>query len=347
MAITHDPANINGLIDWTSEINVIDNQYGFIRSQNFFRTSSTSQNSVIFDRISNKINMMSKGDAQSKEHGVGKDRDVQQFALMLEFYKQMDYIDVADIQGQRMAGEADAAETLANVRMTKLEDLRLAHDQRDEYLRFRAMTGALPAGVANGATDMYDLFGLNKAADYTVDLDTGNASVDLDAKIAEVKRKISGGIKSGSAIQGIDFWLDHDLFDEIIANPKFREVYNMYQNSGKQMLRDDLSQYYNWGVTDFFEHRGVRFLAYNPTFQDSDGSDVTVLASGTGVALPRGGNIFRGYFGPANKLSYANKGGAEMYAFERTSDDDESHTLELQTRKLYFAEKPEAIIQLT
>lgn len=348
MALTHDPSNINGIIDWTSAVNVIDNQFGFIRSQGLFNTTPTSQDSIIFDRIKNQINMMSEGGAQSKGHGVGKDREVDQYAMLLKFYKEMDYIDVYDIQGQRMAGEADSAETLANVRSTKLEDLRLAHDQRDEYLRFKAMKGDLPVGAVAGATDMYSVYGLNKAADYTVDLDTGNASVDLDAKIAEVKRKISGGIKSGAAIQGVDFWLDYALFDEIIANPKFREVYNQYQNSGKQLLRDDLSAYYSWGVTDFFEHRGVRFLAYNPTFLEADGTEVTVLGAGQGIALPRGGrDLLRGYFGPASKLSYANKGGQEMFAFERTSDDDESHTLEIQAKKLYHATKPEAIIQLT
>lgn len=349
MAITHDPSNINGIIDWTNEVRVIDNQFGFIRSMGgMFNTQATSQDSIIFDRVKNTINMMSEGSAQSKSHGVGKDREVEQIAMLLKFYKEMDYIDVYDIQSQRMPGSPDMSETLANVRATKLEDLRLAHDQRDEYLRFKAMTGALPTGAVAGQTDMYGVYGLNKAADFTVDLDTGNSSVDLDAKIASVKRKIASGIKSGTPVQGIDFFLDYALFDEIIANPKFREVYNMYQNSGKQLLRDDLSAYYSWGVTDFFEHRGVRFIAYNPTFLEADGSEVTVLGAGKGIAIPRAGrDLLRGYYGPANKLSLANQGGQEMFAFERTSTDDESHTLEIQSKKLYFATKPEAIIQLT
>lgn len=348
MPITHDPSNLNGIIDWTDEVNVIDNQFGFIRSQNMFNVQPTTQDSIIFDRVANNIRMMSEGSTQSKGHGVGKDRDVEQFAMMLKFYKELDYIDVYDIQSQRMPGSPDTAETLANVRAVKLEDLRFAHDQRDEFLRFAAMKGDLPAGVVTGQTDMYGVFGLNKAADFTVDLDTGNTSVDLDKKLAEVKRKIAGGIRSGSAIQGVDFFLSYELFDELIANPKFREVYNAYMNSGKQLLRDDLSDYYNWGVTDMFEHRGMRFIAYNPEFEDADGSTVSVIASGEGFALPRGArNTLRGYYGPANKLSLANKAGQEMYAFERTSDDDESHTLELQAKKVYFNTKPESVIQLT
>lgn len=348
MAVTHDPSNLNGLIDWTTAVRDIDNQFGYIRSQGgMFNTQALSQNSVIFDRIKNKINMMSEGDAHAKSHGVGKDREVQQYALALKFYKQTDYIDVDDIQGQRMPGMPDTAETLANVRAIKLEDLRLAHDQRDEFLRYSAMKGDLPTGAANGIADTYALYGLTKA-DYTVDLDTGNVGVDLDAKIAEVKRKVAQGIKAGTPITGVDFWLDQDLFDEIIANPKFREVYQYYVNNGQQRLRDDNMDYFAWGVTDFFEHRGVRFLAYNPEFIDADGTAVKVLGAGQGIALPRGGrDLFRGYYGPATKLSLANRGGQEMFAFERTSLDDESHSIEIQSKKVYFATKPEAIIQLT
>lgn len=349
MPITHDPSQLNGLIDWTKEINDIDNQYGFIRSQgSLFDTTSTSQKSIIFDRSKNKINMMSSANDQSKNYGVGKDDEVQQFAMALEYFKEKDYIDVEDIQGQRMVGAPDSPETLANVRAKKLENLKLAHDQRDEYLRFNAMTGNLWTGAANGATDMYTLFGLNKAVDYTVDLVTDNAATDLDGKIAEVKRKVAAGIKSGTAVNGIDFYLDEALYDEIIAHPKFREVYNQYVNSGAQRLRDDLSDYYSWGLTDMFEWRGVRFMAYNPTFSDSDGSAVQVLGAGQGIALPRGArDLLRGYYGPANKLSLANTGGQEMFAFEYTSQDDEAHTIEMQARKLYHATKPEAIIHLT
>lgn len=348
MAITHDPSQLNGVIDWTNEINVVDNQYGFIRSQgNLFNTTGTSQDSIVFDRISNTINMMSSGDKQAKSHGVGKDRNVQQYAMRLEYFKETDYIDVYDVQGQRMPGEPNMAETLANVRAIKLEDLRLAHDQRDEYLRFKAMKGDLPTVAANGSADTYALFGLTKS-NFTIDLESDNASTDLDGKIAEVKRMVAEGIRSGTAVNGIDFYLDHALYDEIIAHPKFREVYNQYVNSGSQRLRDDLSSYYDWGLVDMFEWRGVRFMAYNPTFNDENGNAVQVLGAGEGIAMPRGARDFlRGYFGPATKLSMANRAGQEMYAFEYTSQDDESHTMEVQAQKLYFATKPEAIIQLT
>ena len=343
-----NPNNPSSLLEWTDEINEIDNQFGFIRSQDFFTIKPTSQTSVLFDKIANDIRLIPQSNPRAKGHTVGKDRNVETFAMALRYYNDQDYIDVQDIQDQRRPGEVDISETLASVRADKLEDLKYGHDLTDEYLRFSAMKGDLPTGAVVGQTDMYGLFGLDKAADYTVDLELANATVDLDGKLSAVKRLVASGVKTGSAVGGVDFYMSYEMFDAMIANPKFREVYNYYQNSGKQALRDDLANYYDWGVTDFFEHRGVRFLAYNPDFKDENGDVVNVIAAGEGFAIPRNARgMFRGYQGPANKLSLAGRAGAEMFAFERTSSDDESHTLEIQARKLYWATKPAGIIQLT
>ena len=347
MSIVFDPSNINGLVNWSKEIRDIGNQFGFIRENITFSVESTSQNSVIFDKISNTITLVPAQAKKGKTGVKGKDKNVEQFAMILQHYPYEEYIDVCDIQGKRKPGQANIEETFATVRAEKLMDLKLGQDQTDEYLRFNAMVGNLPAGAVSGITDMYTLFGLN-VANYTVDLITENDATDIDAKISEVKRLVANGIKSGSRISGVDFILDHALFDELKGHPQFRENYQYYTNSGDQRLRDDLSDYYDWGITDFFEHAGVRFLAYNPEFTTEDGSTVQVLAAGEGIAVPRNSrDLFRGYYGPATKLSLANEGGQELFAFEYRSQDDEGHTIETQSTKLYWATKPAAIIQLT
>lgn len=352
MPVVNSPFNVNAVADWTDQILEQDNQYGFILSQGIFDERPTTQTSIIFDRVENEIVLIPQADRKAFSSSYGKDRKVEQFALVLPYFKHRDYITVQDIQDKRQPGQPDVAQTLAVAKAEKILDLRLAADQTREWLQFSAMTGETVDADGNTIANMYTLFGLNKAADYTVDLETQIATTDLDKKIATIKRKITTGLKNGSSIQGVDFWLDYALFDEIIAHPKFREVYNMYQNSGKQMLRDELTNYYAWGVTDMFEHRGVRFLAYNPEFavQDSDGvvQSKTVLGAGKGIAVPRGARgLFRGYNGPSNKLSGANRGGAAMFAYEYPSQDDTSISMEVEMSPLYFCTKPAAIIHLS
>lgn len=345
MAVTHSFTNANQITDWTQEIMELDNQFGFIKSQGYFRTSTTSQNSITFDRTETDIKVLGQADRRDNTGVAGKDRVVKTFALALPYFKHFDNITVQDIQDQRRPGEADVGESLDRVRAEKLLDLRLNMDQTHEFLQFSALTGQTKDGAGNVIVDMYSEFGLN-INDYTVDLDTGNASVDLDKKLAEVKRKIAGAGK-GHRVSGIDFILDYTLFDEIIANPKFREVYNQYVNSGVQRLRDDLSSYFDFGVVDFFEHRGIRFVAYNPDFDTVNGS-AKVLGAGKGIAIPRNTDgLYRGYFGPANKLSMANTGGSDMFAFEYRSFDDTQHRMEVESSPLFFATKPATIIHLT
>lgn len=343
MAQTHSFTNANQITDWTQEILELDNLFGFIRNQNYFRTQPTSQTSITFDRIENDIKVLGQADRRLNVGEAGKDRSVKTLALALPYFKHFDNITVQDIQDQRRPGEADMAEALDRVRAEKLMDLRLNMDQTHEYLQFSALTGVTKDCNDVTIADMYTEFGIAKE---TVDLDTGNVGVDLDKKLAEVKRKIAGAGK-GHRVTGIDFILDYALFDEIIANPKFREVYNMYINSGVQRLRDDLSSYFDFGVVDFFEHRGIRFIAYNPSFDTVAGTK-QVLGAGKGIAIPRNTDgLYRGYYGPANKLSLANQGGSEMFAFEFRSMDDTQHRMEVESSPLYFATKPATIVHLT
>lgn len=345
MAVTHSFTNANQITDWTQEIMELDNQFGFIKSQGYFRTSTTSQNSITFDRTETDIKVLGQADRRDNTGVAGKDRVVKTFALALPYFKHFDNITVQDIQDQRRPGEADVGESLDRVRAEKLLDLRLNMDQTHEFLQFSALTGQTKDGAGNVIVDMYSEFGLN-INDYTVDLDTGNPAVDLDKKLAEVKRRVTGAGK-GHRVLGVDFILDHALYDELIANPKFREVYNMYANSGSQRLRDDLAKYYEYGVTESFEHRGMRFYAYNPDFDTVNGS-TKVLGAGKGIAIPRNTDgLYRGYFGPANKLSMANSGGSDMFAFEYRSFDDTQHRMEVESSPLFFATKPATIIHLT
>ncbi len=345
--ITHDPSNPNALVDWTQEINDIDNQFGFIRENIPFNNQVTSQTSIVFDKNTNTISLVPSKARRAKGGNRGKDNAVEQFSAILQYYPYDDYIDSDDIQDKRAPGNPDTAETFDSVRAEKLVNLKLGQDQTDEYLRFKAMKGDLPAGAVAGVSDMYGLFGLN-VANFTVDLESDNDATDLDGKISQVKRLVASGVKSGTRSNGVDFILDYALFDEIKAHVQFREDYQYFASSGSQVLRDDLSSYYDWGITDMFEHAGVRFMAYNPEFEQEDGTSVQVLGAGQGIAIPRNAtDMFRGYWGPSTKIALANTGGQEMFAFEYESLDGEGYTLETQSTKLYLATKPSAIIQLT
>lgn len=347
MPAVFNPTNPFEVIDFTDAINEIDNQYGVIRQMGIFETQGTSLTTIDFDRIANTTTLIPASNPVAHNNGYKEDRDVANFAMRLSFYRDQDYLTPQDIQDKRQPG-TDMMESFNNAAAVKMTDMRYNADQTDEYLQFMAMTGALPAGTVPNTTSMYELFGLD-VNDFTIDLETESNGTNIDAKLSQVKRAIGAGFKSGSPAGAVDFWLDYELYDELTNHVQLREAYQSYQNSGAQRLRDDLSTYMSWGVMDMFEHRGIRFFAYNPDFNQKDGSTVSVLSAGQGIAVPRSSRgMFRGYFGPANKLPTANTPGTnEWYAFSRMTRDQEAYEMEIQSRRLYWATKPAAIIQLT
>ena len=113
-AVVNDPSNVNALIDWTQSVNDIDNLFGYLRSEIPFNIRTTTQTSIIFDKIANDIRLIPATNPRARQRNVGKDRQVEQIAMALKFYSDDDYIDIQDIQSQRMPGDANIEESLNN-----------------------------------------------------------------------------------------------------------------------------------------------------------------------------------------------------------------------------------------
>lgn len=345
MAVTRDISNANKMTEWTEEINAIENQYGFVRSQNLFNTVGTSQKAVLFDKNTHNITLLPQSSRGDRRPTVGKDRKVETYALPLSYFKHEDTITPEDIAGIRApSSTGDTPETLNRVRAKKLTDMRLVMDQTDEYLQLQAMKGIMKTPDGAVVANMFSEFGITQSE---VDFTLGTASTEIDTLISQIKRQIAKEVKTGGAISGVDFFVDPEFFDKLISHPKFREVYNMYLNAGNQRNRDDLARYEQWGVMDYVEHRGVRFISYDAEFNLPNGNIETAFEASSGIAIARGvRDLFRGYNGNANKLSTANEVGQPMYAYEYADPKDEFIDLEAEMSKLYFCTKPQSIIKV-
>lgn len=343
MPITRSVQNPNQVTEWTEEVNLIPNTAGFIRGMGLFNVRGTKSTSITFDVNKTNYTLLPSSSRGSKKATHGKDRNVITKAFALAFFKHEDLITPEDILDQRKPGTADMEETLANVRVTKMTDMRNVADFTDEYLRLTAMTGKMvtPDGVEYA--NMFQEFGITQTV---VDFDLSNPLTDIDAKILALKNAVTKGLQNGSGASGVTVIVDEQFFNDLINHPKFREVWLSYQNAGYQRLRDDLSQYFSFGVVSFVEHRGVTFIAYNPEFPLPDGSTEQVFAAGEGVAFATGArDLFRGYCGPANKLTETV--GQPVFMFEYTDPRDEYHELELQMAPLYFCTRPASLIKVT
>ena len=343
MTTTRNPDNIYGLVDWTKEINEVPNQYGFINNSGLFQTSPVAATSVVFDKIESSRTLLSQASRSARNATQGKDRDVTTFSLPLAYYKHENAITSGDIQNQRMAGTANEAETVGNAIALKMQDLRLDVDQTLEYMQFKALTGVATDADGIDLADMYTLFGI------TQETENFNFGTDeVNTHIADMKRTIGANLKGAGQMVGVDVYCSDTFFDTLVTDDAVEEKY--LSTDRKETFALDTATYENWGVYDVFVHKGVRFLNYNPTFVNSSGVDVQVITDGEGYAVPRmagGQSIFRGHYGPSNKLSQTNRPGSKMYSWTYRDEKDEYIDAQVETAPLFFTSKPAAIMKVS
>lgn len=329
--------------DFVDGITTTPLQYGYINSRNDFNVKSTNQTAIIFDKDYSTTTLLPQVNRGDRSSTQGKERAADTFALKLAYFKHSDRITGDDIQSWRKPGFTDS-QTYAGVVAEKLEDMKRAWNQTQEYMKLQAKKGIFktPDGVV--MADMFAEFGLTQTE---IDFDLGTTTTDIDKKIRLLKKAVSTNVMNGGAIGGVEVLVDPDFFDMLISHPNIKNAYIQYVNSGKQAMRDDLSSYMKWGIMDQFEHRGVSFVSYDATFNLPNGTTELAFATKTGIATAVGvKDLFRGYNGPSVKMSEANQAGQEVFMRVYPDPKDEFVELELEAAPLFFCTRPASLIKV-
>ena len=348
--ITRSLTNGSTVVDWDTEVNEIDNQYGLFNGMGLFDSKGVATESVLFDKNTITVTMIPQTSRRQGNQHFGKDRKLETFALTLPYFEHADAIFPHDVQGWRKGGTPDQAEDLPNVRMQKMEDMRFNADQTKEYMKVSAIKGVTVDPEGNTLADMFTEFGI---AQKTIDFALGTAATSIDLKISELKRYIATNAKAGGALGTIEVACSPEFFDALTTHPNMIAAYNYYQNSGPQLNRDGLETYEKWGVVDTFRHKNMTFYSYDAVFTQPDGTvvrafgtDSTDITKQEGFSLVKGmRGLYRGYFGPANTLAGVNSPGIEMYLREYRDPKDKFIELELEMSPLFVLTKPQVSVK--
>jgi len=331
--------------DWSDEINNIDRKYNFFTGMGIFSDNFKATTTISFDKDMNDLTLLPDSSRRERNASKGKERKVETFVLPLGYFKHDDAITPEDLQDVKMAGTANDVETWANIRAKKLEDMRWRVMLTHEYMMMKAAQGSCVTPEGTVLADMFSEFGVSQD---TVDFQLDSSTTDVDAKISEVKNLVQKNLLTGSLAGRIQIVVGRGFFNALRNHANIRQSYLHYQNSGRQRLRDDLAQYFDWGITETFEHNGVEFIVYDATFKLPDGSTEVSTTDNEGyTVLPTARDMYRAYYGPANKLSLANMLGRKMFAFEYTDPRDEFYDMSVETSPLFIPTQPKAIVKVT
>lgn len=344
MAVIRSFADVQRLQDLTDPLNEIPLQYGLISAMGIYDEKTTSQTSIVFDKNSKSITMLPSQNRAGQKSSYGVQSDTQPFSLPLAYFKHKDFIVASDIQDHRATniGGGDISETLANVQADKLESMKFAAEQSIEYMKLKALTGVFvtPDGVTYADTP--SLFGVSVP---TATWSLSSASFEIDTKFIELKQTLAQGVKDGGTISGVTMLCSPEFYTAMVQNASFRELYANYQNP---MLTASQTEYMQYGALERFSHRGIDFILYDATFTKPDGTTVAGITAGTAIAIPKGvRGMFLSYFGPANKLSGANKMGQKMFAYQYNDQRDEQLELEIEFAPLFVNVRPTGVCVVT
>lgn len=343
MATIRTTENGFKLIDWTDEIVNIGNTAGLITGMNLFRTQGITQTAIVFDKSYSDTTLLPQVSRRSRHATKGNDSKVETFSLPLAYFKHVDYIAPEDIQGWRRPGTPDQATAFAEVRLQKLEDMRRTVDQTMEYMRLQAVKGVTVDPEGNVLADMFSEFGLTQQV---FDFELNDPATDVNKKISELKRYLASSLKTGASIQGKPMIIvGTEFFDMLTNHPQVRQAYLYYQ-AQFNINRDVTNQMMSWGSVDQFEYKGVIFMTYDHVFNLPNGTTEKAVEDLEGHVVPVVNDLFRGYYGPSNKLSGANNVGREMFAYEFADPKDEFYEMQVETAPLFFATQPQVLPKL-
>lgn len=338
MPITRDPNNLNGLIEWTDEINRLDRQF-MIFDDSLFNINGSSQTAVLFDVNETETILLPAVNRGPKGSTYGKENSVRTYSLPLAYFKHSEYITQEDIQGVRRHGTPDGAEAINLVRAEKLEKLRRQFDQTSEYMKLQAVKGITKSPDGTVFADMFTEFGVTQDV---IDFDLGTAATDVNSKVRQLRRLLATNLQNGGFVRGLDVYVDPLFFDKLVNHAEVKDAYKYYQatnqNGGAQPLRDNLNEQFRLG--------GVNFISLDGSFKTGPSTTEQLIDDNTGHVVPQVEGLFRGWYGPSNKMELANRSGADMYAWEYRDPKGEYHEVQMESAPLFICTRPKALIKV-
>lgn len=329
--------------EYTNQIENIQPQWNYFNSTNLFDITPVSQDTIIFDKSLTTTTLLPQVSTRSRESVKEKDDTYQPFALVLPHFKDSLSIKPEDIKGFRAPNTPDGAEQLANVRLKKLKRIRMNVDQTVEYMKLQAIKGITKSPDGRTVANMFTEFGVTQPV---INFTLSDVAFDVRAAIALIQDTAAANLGTGGTISNLSVMVSKEFFAALTAHPSVQQAFLMQQ--GSNYFRDGNTSFGPFATTRRFDFMGVSFWTNNAVFNLPNGTQERAIASGEGHVILEGvSDLYRGYYGPSDKLHGVNNLGREVFVYEYPDLRDEEYELQYEFKHLYFATQPKTAIKVT
>jgi hypothetical protein len=331
-----------GVADWTEEVNVIPNQWGTIGQLGIFREEPVAEHVVYFEEIIRDGALLVdrvRGDRGTQ----GKDATRKIHTFAIPHFPHDDYISPQDIQGRRAYGNPSAAETLAAVRVRKMERIRQNHAWTLERARAQALVlGTVYAPNGTVSQDWFAEFGITRK---TIDFLLGTSTTEVIAKIEEGLAHIQDNA-FGTNYTDTVVLCSPEFFAKLISHASVKTAY-MYYSRNQDPLASRLGGISTRHRT--FEFGGTTFIEMRDTLGGTigAGTGTRLIPAQEAYMVIRGSDAFKTYFGPANRFEFVNTLGEQVYMFETRDPKGTKIELETETNFVNALLRPATVVKFT
>jgi hypothetical protein len=334
--IIRDLANPFKVSDWTEELLVVPNQYGMLQQMGLFDVEGVATHSVSFEEINQSLGLI--GDRpRGERNNVSKDYTRKIRSYSIPHFPLDDAIKPTDIQGKAAYGGSGKGvpEVLDQVRARKIERIRRSHAQTLEIARVKTLTtGDIYAPNGTVAGNFYTDFGVTRKV---VDFVLGTGTTEVVLKNEEVIAHVQDNLFTGDIVTNVIGLASPEFFSKYITQAGVKAAYSQY-NSNQEPLRNRLGT----GINRTFTHGGVTLVEYRGFAPDG----TAFIPANDCYFLPLGtADVFKTYFGPAERFDTVNTLGVEAYMFEFMNQTNTEIQIQSETNFLNMIRRPQVIIR--
>lgn len=327
-------ANGNEIADWTEELNVLPNKHGTVQQLGLFQEEGVVGSVVEFEEITTTEGVLVDV-VRGQRATVGTDQTSKIRAWAIPHFNHDDSILPGDIKMKRAYGSPDQMDTLAAARVRKMQRIQAIHAATHELARCKLITtGDVYAPNGTVSMNYYTEFGVTREVKNFA-LTTGSTKVI--AKGEEVIGYMEDNA-AGASFSGVIGLASNEFFDQLITHASVETAYAYYKDGDQQPLRNRLGLV---GTQRTFYFGGITYIEVRGSV-----AGTRLIPANECYFVPSGSDIFKTYFGGANKFSLLNTVGEKFYLFEKLIDDD-SYELKSETNFLNALTRPQLVVKAT
>lgn len=344
MPITNSPLQPGKVVDLSSDINIIPNEWGWVQRLGLFTPKYGRTKTVMVPRKTEDQHLMVDRNWDERNPTIsGGQRDWITYAI--PHYPVDDAILPNDIDGvidfDSLIRGGMQLETVGAVRAEKMARIRRAHATVLELARLQVLkNGTVYAPNGTVTTNYYTEYNISRE---TFGLNLASPTIRPSVGIGEAVGYLQDTLQNGEMASAFVALCSSDFFDDLVNNAFIQESYLYFQRAqGENLLNATLNRGSRLGaLSRQFEYGGVTFIEVRGGI-----GSTKYIEDGEAYMFPLGTEQFETWFAPANRLSTVNKAALESYYFEYPNSKDDIIEIMSETNFLNVLKRPDLVVTL-